>query len=68
MSSTAGTLVVRDVDALDPEEQRQLLDSLQRASGTQVISVASQSLYPLVQSGRFTDALYYRLNVVYLDF
>jgi DNA-binding NtrC family response regulator len=60
--------VVREVDALDPREQRQLLESLQRAAGVQVISVAAQPLYPLVQTGRFTDALYYRLNVVYLDF
>jgi transcriptional regulator of acetoin/glycerol metabolism len=37
------------------------------SSGTQVVSTASAPLLPLVEAGAFDDALYYRLNTVYVD-
>lgn len=67
-SAPAGTVVIRDVDALTPEQQRRLLDWLDSApSGTQVVSTASAPLLPLVETGAFNDTLYYRLNTVYID-
>jgi transcriptional regulator of acetoin/glycerol metabolism len=33
----------------------------------QVVSTASAPLLPLVEAGVFNDALYYRLNTVYID-
>jgi transcriptional regulator of aromatic amino acid metabolism len=63
-----GTLIVREVDALDSRQQRLLLESLEASARVQVISIASSPVYPLVQSGKFADALYYRLNVICLNF
>jgi DNA-binding NtrC family response regulator len=68
MPSGAETIVIRDVDALTSEDQWKLCEWLDsRSDRTQVISTASAPLVPLVDSQLFNDALYYRLNVVYLD-
>ena len=64
---STGTLVIREVDALDSTQQRQLLDWLDGPDHVQVISVASRPLFPLVLCGRFDEGLYYRLNVVYVE-
>jgi hypothetical protein len=63
-----GTLIVREVDALDSRQQRRLLESLEASGRVQVISIASAPVYPLVQGGKFAEALYYRLNVICLHF
>jgi transcriptional regulator of acetoin/glycerol metabolism len=34
----------------------------------QVVSTASKSLQPMLEVGAFNEGLYYRLNVVTLDF
>jgi Sigma-54 interaction domain len=60
-----GTLIVRDADALDAGQQRQLLDYLSSPTRrVRVISLASSPVYPLVQRGAFLEALYYRLNIL----
>ena len=62
------TVVVRDVDALTADEQRTLLAWLESGeSRTQVVSTASAPVLPLVEAGAFNDALYYRLNTVYIN-
>jgi Sigma-54 interaction domain len=67
-SSPAGTVVLRDVDALNQEEQLRLLNWLDSASnGSQVVSTASAPLLRLVEARAFDAALYYRLNTVYID-
>ena len=67
-SLRAGTVVIRDVDVLTPDEQRRLCEWLDsRSERTQVVSTASAPLVPLVESRAFSDALYYRLNMVYVD-
>jgi hypothetical protein len=66
-SSPVGSMVLRDVDFLTPTEQRRLFEWLDSTSGTQVVSTASAPLLPLVEAGAFDDALYYRLNTVYVD-
>jgi hypothetical protein len=64
----AETIVIRDVDALTSEDQWKLCEWLDSRSGrTQVISTASAPLVALVDGQLFNDALYYRLNVVYVD-
>ena len=61
-------VVVRDVDALNPAEQRRLLEWLEAGSTrTQVISTAAVPLMPLVEAHSFNDTLYYRLNTIYID-
>jgi len=67
-SSQAETVVLRDVDALNQEEQLRLLDWVDSATnGSQVISTASAPLLRLVEARAFDAALYYRLNTVYID-
>ena len=67
-SSRTGTLILHDVGTMTPEEQRLLLDWLDRAAGrTQVVSTTPTPLMPRVKSGAFLDNLYYRLNTVCVD-
>jgi len=63
-----GTMVLNDVGALALQEQIQLLEWLGTAIGrTQVVSTTSAPLLPRVESGKFIDTLYYRLNTVCVD-
>jgi len=63
-----GTLFLVNVTALALGQQMRLCDWLEGAGrGFQVVSIARESLYPLIEQGRFMEALYYRLNVVCLD-
>jgi hypothetical protein len=67
-SSRVAAVVIRDVDALTPEDQLGLFNWLDAAkNGTQVVSTASAPLLPLVETGAFNAALYYRLNTVYIN-
>jgi hypothetical protein len=63
-----GTLIVHEVGSLSLHDQLQLLEWT--TGGTpraQVISTTSTPLLPRVCARGFIDALYYRLNTVYLD-
>ena len=63
-----GTMVLNDVGALAVQDQIQLLEWLGTAIGrTQVVSTTPAPLLPRVESGKFIDTLYYRLNTVCLD-
>ena len=64
-----GTMILRDVDALDHEQQQQLLRWLDdpRNGQTQVISITVAPLYAAVRTGTFLDRLYYRLNVTHFE-
>jgi len=69
ISPVARTLILRNVDILTSDEQQALarwLDDEPRPR-TQIISQTSAPLYALVQAGAFQEALYYRLNVIYLQ-
>lgn len=62
------TLVIREVGCLSGAEQVRLLEWLDRAMGrTQVVCTSSEALMPLVEDGRFINALYYRLNTICVD-
>jgi hypothetical protein len=61
----AGTVVLRDLLDLDLGAQRALFHWLDVQGGrVQVISVAPAPLFPLVAGGEFSEALFYRLNMV----
>ena len=63
-----GTLILINLWALTPAEQRQLHESLDdRLSGAQVISTSTTCLMPMVATGSFHGRLYYRLNTIYID-
>lgn len=63
-----GTIILHDVGGMAYDDQRRLLEWLDRAAGRmQVISTTAESLMPRLESREFIDTLYYRLNTVYLD-
>lgn len=70
-----GTLVLDAVDALPPGLQGRLLRILQERPGSgrpapmdvRLISLTSQDLLAEVKAGRFSEDLYYRLNVIPLN-
>lgn len=64
---STGTIVLYDVGSLTRDDQQQLLEWLESAENTQVVSTTQAPLLPRVQSGRFDDRLYYRLNTVCVD-
>ena len=64
----ASTLVLHDVNELTADEQRRMLEWLDQTAGRiRVVSTTRTSLWPLLKSGDFHDALYYRLNTVCVD-
>jgi hypothetical protein len=64
----ARTLMLHDVAALSATEQQRLHQWLQQHdSAMQVVATTSRPLLPLVEQGQFDAALYYTLNVIYLD-
>jgi hypothetical protein len=66
--SHGGTVIVRHLDVLDAKGQRSLAEWLATRSGfVQVIATSAAPLLPLVEQGRFSDVLYYRLNTLYID-
>jgi hypothetical protein len=63
-----GTLVIENAGALPPDAQRRLFDWLTLTLGrTQIVSTTATSLLPLVETGVFLEALYYRLNIICID-
>jgi hypothetical protein len=67
-SRSIGTLILADVAALGLDDQRRLLAWLDDvADDTRVISVTSAPILPLLSTGAFREALYYRLNTLYID-
>ena len=67
--SQLGALILRDVGKLTPEGQRRLMEWLDCSDRyrIQVIATNSVALWPRVKDGSFTEALYYRLNMIYVD-
>jgi hypothetical protein len=64
----AGTLILHDVDALPPADQRRLVHWLELAKGrTQLVSTTSAPMLPRVTAGDFNATLFYRLNTVCVD-
>jgi hypothetical protein len=63
-----GTLLLHNVGSLSLHDQRYLIEWLERAAGqTQVVSLTTVPLLPLVQAETFLARLYYRLNTVCVD-
>jgi hypothetical protein len=63
-----GTLIVEEVASLSDQDQQQLLQSLRRNMGAmQVVATTTMPLQGLVDRGDFDAALYYSLNLIYLD-
>jgi hypothetical protein len=64
---SAGTLILQGAHALSASAQQRMFDWLDRdAHATRVLTTASHTLYRLVENGTFSEALYYRLNMLLL--
>jgi hypothetical protein len=62
------TLIIEDVGALPLHDQHQLFDWMTATMGrTQIVSTTASALLPLVETGAFIEALYYRLNIICID-
>ena len=68
---SSGTLIVRDLAALETEQQLWLLDWMNRTSRAhrrvQIISTCGRHVWTLVERGVFLTPLYYRLGAVCVD-
>ena len=61
----ATTLILHDVDQLTIAAQGAVLRWLDQSAGRiWVVSTSTEPLWPQVDSGAFSDTLYYRLNIV----
>ena len=66
---TSGSLIVRGIEHLTLAQQIALYDWMTAAArrDVQVVSVAGQPLWPLVEEGQFLEGLCHRLSVVRFD-
>jgi Sigma-54 interaction domain len=64
-TESIGSLIIHDVSSLTPTNQHQLLEWLNNESPRRsVIATSIEPFYRNVETGLFSDALYYRLNTV----
>jgi hypothetical protein len=64
----AGTLVIDDVECLDKSQQEELSRWIGvRGSAVRVLALARAPLFAQVTDGRFSAALYYRINTVTVE-
>jgi sigma-54-interacting transcriptional regulator len=64
----SGTVVLYDVESLSSAEQQMLVAWLRRPNRlAHVVATSSVPLFTLVEQGAFDGALYYTLNIVFLD-
>jgi hypothetical protein len=64
-ASETGTLFLHDIAAMTLPQQRTLYDWLgTRGREVQVVSMTGAQMLPLVETGRFHEGLFYRLNTI----
>ena len=62
-NDTVHSVIVRDVDRLSRADQERLVEWLNRQDGeTRVIATSARPVFPHVEQGEFSAALYYRIN------
>ncbi len=67
-AADGGTFIIREMEQLSLHEQRNLLAWLnERLSRVQMVGVTQSALFPMSDGAGFLDALYYRLNTLYID-
>ena len=68
LDSAVRTLVLQDADEMSPMRQTALFDWMNAAGDRRVIATSRLPLFPRVESGAFSIALSYRLNIITIDF
>lgn len=61
-----GMIWLEDVDRLTDDQQRRLLRKIETEGGVRLVTSTSESLPHLIQAGRFSRALFYRIGVILL--
>jgi two-component system response regulator AtoC len=71
--AATGTLLISDIDELDPRIQEQLAELLQElefgrapSAAARLICCTRVSLLERIAAGRFSELLFYRLNTIHL--
>jgi Sigma-54 interaction domain len=65
--STSIIVVIDRVAELSPDDQQRLLQWLEEYPDAMVLSFATKPIFSLVEQGKFSERLYYRLNVITLN-
>lgn len=68
LDSAVRTLVLQDADEMSLVRQTELFDWMNASGDRRVIATTRVPLFPQVESGAFSIALYYRLNIITIDF
>jgi Sigma-54 interaction domain len=63
-ADSIGTLIIHDVASLTPAHQDRLLEWLSDQSQRRSVATSIEPFYRNVETGLFSDSLYYRLNMV----
>jgi hypothetical protein len=63
----SGTLILKEPGTLGGNDQQALVDWMRGSPEIRIVSTSTVPLLPLVRTGGFLDALYYRLNTLYLE-
>ena len=67
-SRRVDTLIIRNVDTLTHDEQQDLGEWMEATQDqSRVVCTTAAPLFAMVEARAFSDALYYRLNSVYVD-
>lgn len=67
-AETAGTLFVKNIQALDLTTQHKLLELINDSNSTfRFVCSAKKSLFNLVQQGLFSEALFYKINIAPIE-
>jgi hypothetical protein len=64
-SMAGGTLIVKEIEAASPNQQRVLLGWAGAHGAVRIITVTEAPLFDLVAGGTLIEQLYYRLNAIY---
>ena len=65
--STSILFVIDEVADIATDDQQRLLQWLEHHPDAMVLSFAINPIFPLVEQGKFSERLYYRLNVITLN-
>ena len=65
--STSILVVIDEVADIATDDQQRLLQWLEHHPDAMVLSFAIHPIFPLVEQGKFSERLYYRLNVITLN-
>jgi DNA-binding NtrC family response regulator len=67
LSQSGGTILLRNVDALSPDDQLQLVQTMAKPDAPWVLATTSSNLAKLERSGAFRSDLLYRIQLAWIE-